>query len=166
MINACPYCGAKNRQGILFCEDCGKGLYDKTDELTIPGRNGSSSLSQEMIDAREGYVPLGDDQALVMYIRNAKAPITIDTTHAVTIGRKGRGVAPDLDLTPYGALEKGVSRVHAVIQVVDNIPVITDVGSTNGLYLNGNQIPTETSQILCDGDELHLGELVVHIYFE
>jgi pSer/pThr/pTyr-binding forkhead associated (FHA) protein len=90
----------------------------------------------------------------------------IDTSRAITVGRKGRGVSPDLDLTPYGALEKGVSRVHAIIEVIDNTPIITDVGSTNGLYLNGMEIPTQKSRVLCDGDELHLGELVAHIYFE
>ena len=165
MSNRCPFCGADNRQGILFCEECGRSLYDKTSELTIPGRQNASKIIEQLAP-REGRSHLEVGQGLMLYIRNAKEPVPLTTEHAMTIGRKGRGVNPDLDLTPYGAMEKGVSRIHATVQVVNHTPIITDMGSTNGLYLNGDLIPAQQSQILCDGDELHLGELVAHIYFE
>lgn len=165
MDNRCAFCGAENRQGILFCEDCGRSLFDKTSELTIPGRKNVSNLVKQL-PRRDGQSRLKDGQGLMLYVRNANDPITLDIDRAVTIGRKGRGVTPDVDLTPYGAMDKGVSRIHATIQVVDNTAIITDMGSTNGLYLNGTRVKALQSEILCDEDELHLGDLMAQIYFE
>lgn len=165
MDNRCAFCGAENRLGILFCEECGRSLFDKTSELTIPGRKDISKLVQQL-ERREGQSHLKDGQGLMLYVRNANDPIALEADHAITIGRKGRGITPDVDLTPFGAMDKGVSRIHATIQIVDNTPIITDMGSTNGLYLNGNRIKELQSEIMCDGDELHLGDLIAHIYFE
>lgn len=51
-------------------------------------------------------------------------------------------------------LDPGVSRAHAVVEVVSGGAVVRDLGSTNGTFLNGRRIEAES---LRDGDELRLG---------
>ena len=65
---------------------------------------------------------------------------------------------PDLDLTPYGALEKGVSRIHAAICRNDDTLTLVDKGSANGTHLNGQRLVPDQPRVLRDGDEIRLGQ--------
>jgi pSer/pThr/pTyr-binding forkhead associated (FHA) protein len=73
---------------------------------------------------------------------------------------------PDLDLTPYGALEKGVSRIHAAIERSEDTLTLIDMGSANGTHLNGQRLIPDQPRVLRDGDEIRLGKLVAHVYFK
>lgn len=41
-----------------------------------------------------------------------------------------------------------------------------DIGSTNGITVNGERLEKGKSHYLCDGDVICLGDLEAHIYFE
>lgn len=72
---------------------------------------------------------------------------------------------PDLDLTPYGAKDAGVSRQHAhVYQEKDNL-VVQDNYSRNGTFLNNERLDEGEVRQLKDGDYLILGRLPLSIYF-
>jgi len=72
---------------------------------------------------------------------------------------------PDIDLTPFGAVEKGVSRRHlALIRQHDTIGIV-DLGSANSTFLNGQRLLPSERRILRDEDELRLGRLVIRIRF-
>lgn len=77
------------------------------------------------------------------------------------IGRADEGDTqpPDLDLTPFGASQNGVSRMHGALTAEGNIPYIQDLNSSNGTRINGFQLPPEKPYRLRDGDELELGSL-------
>jgi pSer/pThr/pTyr-binding forkhead associated (FHA) protein len=66
---------------------------------------------------------------------------------------------------PFGAIEKGVSRIHATIERSEDTLTITDLGSSNGTYLNGQRLIANQPRVLRDGDEIKFGKLVTHIYF-
>lgn len=51
-------------------------------------------------------------------------------------------------------LDPSVSRAHAVVEVAAGEPIVRDLGSTNGTFVNGRRIEAEA---LRDGDELRLG---------
>lgn len=70
---------------------------------------------------------------------------------------------PDIDLTPYGALESGVGRRHARLAVEGGQLVIEDLDSTNGTLLNGQKLAARQLQPLKDGDQIQLGKLVLRI---
>ena len=164
----CPFCGTKNRPGILFCEDCGRGLHSQTAELTISTRD-AATLRERLQTAtqRRTVATQKEVKSILLYFRDAKSPVVIDTPKRTLLGRKiGSDAAPDLDLTPFGALEMGVSRLHAAIDFMENGVTITDMNSTNGLYLNGEPLAPRTEHSLTDGDEIHLGRLVAHVYFD
>ncbi len=52
-------------------------------------------------------------------------------------------------------VDPSVSRAHAVVEVRGGEPVVRDVGSTNGTYVNGRRV---RSRPLRDGDELLFGD--------
>ena len=67
----------------------------------------------------------------------------------VTVGKSSTNlVSLDHDST--------VSRVHAVLENLGFAWSIRDVGSRNGIYLNGEKISAE--RVLCSGDELRVGK--------
>ena len=79
--------------------------------------------------------------------------------------RRHRSIPVDFDLTPFKALEKGVSRVHARITRDNELTHVIDLSSTNGTYLNGFRLIANQARILRSGDELILGRLKVVVKF-
>ncbi len=66
---------------------------------------------------------------------------------------------PDIDLTPYGAEEGGVSRLHAHLTQTGESWSIEDLDSTNFTFINRKRIPPKTPTPLQDGDEIRLGRV-------
>lgn len=162
--NKCTYCGAHYRSGTLFCEDCGQSLIlADTEPLTLPARK--MKAISEVMETRVKRVSVEDP--LYLYVRGSQNPIVLNPWNRLVVGRSDANAArkPDLDLTPFGALEKGVSRIHAMFEQIESSPAIIDMNSSNGVCINGEQIHPGQPYILHDGDELHFGELITHIYF-
>jgi len=108
--------------------------------------------------ARAG-VPLG---AIAVEVGDGR------TTRGSFCLRMVKGVPPDgvysiLGKTRIGRSEESeivlvdpsVSRAHAIVEIRRGEPVVSDVGSTNGTYVNGRRV---RSQSLHDGDELLFGD--------
>lgn len=75
------------------------------------------------------------------------------------------GQRPDIDLVPYGAYHRGVSRHHAALELAGKRLLLRDLSSANGTFLNGVRLdPHETHQIR-DGDRLRMANLTVDVYF-
>ena len=66
---------------------------------------------------------------------------------------------PDWDLTPYGAEDGGVSRLHAKLTASGDVWSIEDLESTNFTFINRKRIPAKTPTPLNDGDEIRLGRV-------
>jgi pSer/pThr/pTyr-binding forkhead associated (FHA) protein len=164
-MKLCPNCNFQNREGSLFCEDCGRNLDDSP---TMPTKQ--ITLSADEISARStwGTARLEKDALIALYIRDAAEPIQFRPTARTVFGRvdSTSPARPDIDLTPYGALENGVSRIHAAICRNDDTLTIVDMGSANGTHLNGQRLVRDQPRVLRDGDEIRMGKLVTHIYFK
>jgi pSer/pThr/pTyr-binding forkhead associated (FHA) protein len=91
-------------------------------------------------------------------------PITLPYGQHLILGRSDAKNTPYVDLAPYGGLELGVSREHAVIDYSLDAAAITDLGSTNGTYLNSKKLQPFQTRILRYGDELRLSKLIIYIY--
>lgn len=74
----------------------------------------------------------------------------------VSIGRSGKGAAPDIDLAEWDA-KMIISRRHAVIEKIADGLVIKPEKTTNGTFLNGVEVPEGESRVLHDGDRIHFG---------
>jgi CheY-like chemotaxis protein len=83
----------------------------------------------------------------------------------LVIGRivQGDPNPPDLDLTPYGAEELGVSRLHVSVGPDEDRLMVTDLESNNGTFLNGSRLKSDEKYYLKNGDQLQLGRLRLDI---
>ncbi|MBN1287794.1 MAG: FHA domain-containing protein [Anaerolineae bacterium] len=164
----CPHCQAENIEGTIFCEQCGKSLL---------AESGASAVSTQRLDkptddlgakATWGTARFDEHATIVMHIHEAPYPIELKPAQETILGRvdSASGARPHIDLTPHGALQKGVSRIHAAIRRGDDTLTLVDLGSVNGTYLNGQRLVPNQPRVLRDGDEVRLGSLISHIYFK
>jgi hypothetical protein len=157
----CPNCGAPRAGGTRFCEDCG---YDhntgKVPTLAPPPAAVTPAAGQwtATVAVDRKYF---EDNAIEGVEFPADAPArTVDLpAPQVRIGRSSasKGTHPEIDLSDS---DPGVSHSHALLTLsVDGMWLVSDVGSTNGTYLNEEQQPLSAGQTraLKDGDEVHVG---------
>lgn len=92
--------------------------------------------------------------------------ITAQVQSQMLLGRQDptSGINPDVDLNPYGAQQKGVSRQHAALGTQDNRVHIRDLNSANGTFINGKYLTPGKQYRLKDGDRLHLGSLELQVH--
>jgi pSer/pThr/pTyr-binding forkhead associated (FHA) protein len=154
-------------EGALFCEECGLSLWEDAE-----GQSSTRKLDEDSNDfsvkSGWGTATFQQRNQVIIHVRDSSEPITIAPSGEFVIGRRdaASGIAPDLDLTPHGALEKGVSRTHAALRRGEDVLSIIDLDSANGTYLNGQRLAAHQPRLLRDGDEIRLGRLVLHIYFK
>lgn len=166
----CPNCGQNNRAGTLFCDTCGYGLEsdDGSGNTTIPTRRIQDDPDDFSAKATWGSAKFSQDKTIIIHIRDAAEPLMVHPAEQLVFGRSDETstAVPDIDLATYGALEKGVSRRHAVLEASGDTLILLDVGSSNGTYLNGQRLSPNQPRVLRDGDEVRFGKLVAHIYFK
>lgn len=164
----CTNCGLKNREGYLYCERCGIPLAETIKDQTNTrhlDRSGDSGLSAK---ATWGTARLTHKSEIILHIVDGKEPIKLQVEGRSIVGREDRSSNnfPDVNLIPYGGLEKGVSRIHAVIERSEDTLMIIDMGSSNGTFLNGQRLVSNQPRVLRDGDEIRFGRIVTRIYFK
>lgn len=164
----CPYCGHKALEGVMFCEECGQSLKTAAANAVLPTRQLEQASNDLAAKATWGTARFGQDASIIVHIRDATEPVILQPAKRTILGRSDTNSPqkPDLDLTPYGALEKGVSRIHAAIYRSEDTLTLVDMGSANGTHLNGQRLIPDQPRILRDGDEIRLGKLVAHVYFK
>jgi serine/threonine protein kinase len=78
----------------------------------------------------------------------------------VRIGRKSKttGITPEIDLGVAPA-DPGISRLHAKLVPAPGNQgwTVVDLGTDNGIQVNGKEVPSGESVALRDGDSIHLG---------
>ena len=136
----CSQCQRENIEGALFCEECGAQL-EGTNEMQETAKEGPA-------------------ERLVLASADGST-LEIPAKEEVVVGREDpiSEVFPDLDLTGFGGVEKGVSRKHAVIHRSGSDYTVEDMGSTNGTYVNRKKVLPNTPLAIKPGDEIRFGRL-------
>jgi hypothetical protein len=99
-----------------------------------------------------------DTKRVILVIPDSnKEPIGIEIIRNIVLGRGKEADNVDLDLTDYDAGALGVSRRHAIMQILAGNLYIIDSGSTNGTYINGKKIPHGEPRQVEDDDIISLG---------
>jgi predicted ATPase len=164
----CRECGHRNRAGSLFCENCRAPLLVLHD---IPQPRTKVVTAQEYGDGSYnwGTGSFTENSTLVIEMEDSSEAYKINAAHisGLVIGRYDpfSGSTPDIDLNPFGGLEKGVSRHHARIVRQDNSLQIVDLGSSNGTYINGQKLTPRQPRKIRDGDEVRVGKLRLYMWF-
>lgn len=168
-MQICPHCGRENPDTDPYCYACGhilpvaaRGVMGATDKLDDdfyeslePRRRWGTAYFQ-----REGQLRLR--------FRDTSQTLALNVDREVVLGRAHEEPdvpQPDIDLSPYGAVEKGVSRIHLKLTRDQDTLVVMDLGSANGTFMNGQRLIPYEPRILRDNDELRLGRLVMRATF-
>ncbi len=163
----CPVCQREYPEDTIFCDECGSYLLggngNETDLLSV---NGVTWVNREET-TRAPAVDVTPSLSLKLVIPDSGRYVEVPLTKEVTIGRLDTASAsfPDVDLTSDEALDKGVSRRHAKIIRRGREVFIIDLGSVNGTMVNRKKLTPYLPKALRNGDELHVGRLMLRVSF-
>ena len=150
----CPSCGSVNPAGEAFCSNCGSSLLGApaaTDTAEpAPVAPSASAVAPAALNAR--LIVESDNQEFDL---SGKDNVLIGREDAVS------NIFPDVDLTPHGGEEGGVSRMHAHIFTENGQYMIEDENSTNFTFLNRQKLAPKTPTPLHDNDEIKLGRVLL-----
>jgi hypothetical protein len=162
----CAHCGNFCRPDDTHCSRCRTALHTEP----IVGRSTRLLNRRPLVVTSQshGSARFEATNLALLQILPSGACLPLTVAAPVTLGRTGpREVAePDFtDLTPYNAHQHGVSRAHCLLRRRDRCLLVTDLGSTNGTYLNGELLLPHRDYVLADGDHLVLGSLHLIVFF-
>ena len=91
------------------------------------------------------------------------AILAVPDRDEVLIGRSDPETSqqPEVDLDPYGGASGGVSRRHARLIRRGERWFLVDLESTNGTFINDEQLASEQEAQLHDGDTVRLGSMAL-----
>lgn len=163
---ACPNCQRKNKVNEVFCFACGhlidsgQGVHNtrnftNADLTTIPPEH------------------FGSDSVLILWVRDSGRTFTLrpqNTKHEMVIGRSNPDIPmkPDVDLNEDNAEALGVSRLHCAIAYSEENKtlLISDLGSANGSFINGQKLHPSEQRVLRNGDEIRMAHLITRATYE
>jgi hypothetical protein len=139
---------------------------DSNETIDIPKDSPLFRKIRNKLDSDAGTA--SNQRQIVFIIRGITESLPFTESLSAIIGRSDvhSGSSPDLDLTPYGAQERGVSRKHAKLQIVDDQVFITDLNSSNGTFINAVRIEPEIPTPLASGGTVMLGRLSIQVIYE
>jgi hypothetical protein len=163
----CPSCGYDNTIDAVVCVKCSVPLVSKTTRLVQT----TLEIPDNIVSARRFFPKqtgtLGGT-SIALHIDESQEPVILEVVRQAILGRfeANSRSQPRVDLTPFGAYEKGVSRLHAIIRRTENGLMIEDLASTNGSALNDIPLDPYIPKPLKSGDQLKLSKLGIEIRFK
>ena len=147
--------GHENPEGSAFCDECGERL-DVASVQASPAAVAPSPPPLAPAPAVTAEAP-----RLVVEADNTTFDLAGKTE--IVIGREDpvSNIYPDVDLTPHGGEEGGVSRLHAKLFVTSGQYLIEDQNSTNFTFVNRQKLAPKTPTPVKDGDEIRLGRVIM-----
>jgi hypothetical protein len=169
----CPNCGKINRPGLLLCEFCGHQLITLSAASAYKTREFSRQDVGQLLEEALGPIPAVEPaprpatDTVVLEVLDADKKLVVEARGHVSLGRGDEEAhwQPTVDLTPYGAAAKGVSRVHADLYFEGQQLFLLEVGSANGTRVNGKRVMMGHAEQVHDGDILELGHLRLRVSF-
>jgi hypothetical protein len=145
---ACPACGAEIESGDAFCSACG---------FTLSEALAPAPVAEAPAPPLPAPTPAGPRLVVV----SSGAEIPLPAADEILVGREDpvSGVYPDVDMTPHGGEEGGISRRHARLVVEGGDYFLEDLDSTNFTFVNKQKVAPKTRQSVGDGDEIRFGRV-------
>ncbi len=162
----CPQCQHHEMDGAIFCSECSAQLVNAAPVDTHRIERADHEKRQHNTSPPASAVPL-PKAWISLHILDSGYILPLADRAEFTLGRvvDGQPIMPDVDLTPHNAYACGVSRLHAILKLVDNQIVVMDLDSSNGTYVNGVRIPPHVETPLVHGDVIALGKLKIQVLF-
>jgi hypothetical protein len=165
----CASCGTANPAGEAFCSNCGAPLL--ASQVAQPAPTPAAAPAPVAAAVDQSQAPQVS-QAPVAAVAGGVARLIVEADNqefdisgkdTITIGREDAvsNIYPDVDLTPHGGEEGGVSRMHARMFVDNGEYMIEDENSTNFTYVNRQRLTAKTPTPVHDNDEIRLGRVLL-----
>jgi hypothetical protein len=161
----CPSCGAQNPAGEAFCSNCGANLLGTpavaANPNPAPVAQAQSEPDVSVVAPAAPAAPTAATARLIVEADNQEFDLSGKDT--ILIGREDEvsNIFPDVDMTPHGGEEGGVSRLHARIFLDNGQYMLEDENSTNFTFLNRQRLAPKTPTPLHDNDEIRLGRVLL-----
>ena len=162
----CPNCGATSPAGELFCSNCGSPLNSAA-PVSAPVATAPAPVQD--FDAAQSAAPAAPAATAApaltarLVVESDNQEFDLSGKDNIIIGREDAvsNIFPDVDLTPHGGEEGGVSRLHARIFVENGQYMLEDENSTNFTFLNRQKLAAKAPVALHDNDEIKLGRVLL-----
>ncbi len=153
----CPSCGSLNPAGESFCSNCGSMLGAAAVATAAPAPAVAPAPAAPVMPS----APAALIARLIVEADNQE--FDLSGKDNILLGREDAvsNIFPDVDLTPHGGEEGGVSRMHARIFVENGQYMLEDENSTNFTFLNRQKLAAKTPAPLHDNDEIKLGRVLL-----
>lgn len=158
----CENCHKTNSETATYCFSCGHILPAGFKAIATQSLTDSKSLQPQI---RWGTAYFGDQSLMRIHVRHSGKLIETQFRTECVFGRTVGDVVVDVDLTPHGGIDMGVSRQHVKLLRQSATIMVQDMGSANGTFLNGEKLIPHQMRVLRNEDELCLGRLVLRISF-
>lgn len=167
-VLVCPKCKNENELETKICVYCGELLINVEKSATTKFLENNEDDDNNT--PKWGSARFNSRTNLVLGIEGEARTLEFDADaiEELVLGREDpkTGTVPAVNLSPYGAQEKGVSRKHSSIIRKDGSLYLVDHASANGTFLNGHKLVANQSRVLRDGDDVRLGKLEIRVTFE
>lgn len=149
--------GHDNPDGSAFCDECGEAL------AAAPAAAQAPAMGAPAAPIAPSAVPTAGGTHPRLTVESDSAVFDLAGKSEVIIGREDpiSNIYPEVDLTPHGGEEGGVSRVHAKLLINNGQYLVEDENSTNFTYINRQRLQPKVPTPIKDGDELRLGRVVL-----
>jgi len=131
--------------------------------------DGTNRIKRLLDEANDPQAKVSNPQSIKLVVRGMSQLLNLsESRSSVVLGRldPGGSAKPDIDMTALGGAERGVSRKHARLEIIDSGVYLTDLDSSNGTYLRGNRLTPFTPVRVKKGDEVLLGRLAVEVDYD
>jgi pSer/pThr/pTyr-binding forkhead associated (FHA) protein len=167
--------GHSNPDGSLFCDDCGERLDPATGGPAVAAPPAPAPAPAAPSPAAPAYSPpaatpfatipgvVAPSAAAKLVVEADGKTFDLGGKSEILIGREDpvSNIYPDVDLTPHGGEDGGVSRLHAKIFLQNGQYMIEDENSTNFTFVNKQKLAPKTPTPINNGDEIRLGRVVL-----
>jgi len=154
---------------VLFRPETPDTVEDDATQAKPPSTRRLDRIPTLIERAESVLTTVTPSTVLVLQVLPSGQVITLDLSRSLVLGRRGARtgglIQPDVDLTPLYARQHGVSRLHCALTREAGVFSVTDLGSTNGTFVNDERLEPNTPYPLSDGDLLVLGTLHILVTF-
>lgn len=161
----CFFCHEKNQETVSHCTHCGASLLPESKPIGMPEAVSPPGLPD---DGRlDEFVQRLPYRTLALFTAGRHDPILLANMQTMVLGRDiPQGSVEVLDLSGLGEAAISASRRHALLSATPGGYTISDLGSTNGTWLNHEHLQPGKAYPLQNKDEIKLGSLVMIICFQ
>jgi hypothetical protein len=175
----CPACKMRNEVGAYKCIYCNTPLRTQTGQKTVMLRS-VREVTGMLPDSYEDFLhapapatePFMDfeipSKGIVLINLENGQMITTQVERAFVLGRASAEIKTSetlVDLTQFGALELGISRVHAMIRLSKGGYQLIDLESSNGTWLENQRLVPKEPYPLESGNRIRVGRLNLLVFY-